>query len=67
VARKLTGYLTKLKTWDKLGATLAFLKRRDLAGMVELGSKDSPMHSRIEFIEFADVVVDEEMPRVTAK
>lgn len=57
--RKLKGHARKIKFWDKVGAILALLRRRDLAAKCEMGSNDNPMHHRIEFIEFADVSDDQ--------
>jgi phage terminase small subunit len=50
--RRLSGYLKKVKCWEKVKAIVELLKRRDLAGKGPLGSEDNPIHQRISFIEF---------------
>ena len=52
-ARKLSGYLKKVKCSDKLAAIVELLKRRDAAGNAPLGSKDNPIH-HAEVIRLVD-------------
>lgn len=57
-AKRLAGYLKKVKCWEKVKALVDLLKRRDLAGKGPLGSHDNPIHQRITFVEFADADAD---------
>jgi phage terminase small subunit len=52
--RKQTGWLKKVRTWNKVQALVELLRRRDLAGKGPLGSKDNPQHHVISFIEIGD-------------
>jgi phage terminase small subunit len=59
--RKQTGWVKKVRTWNKVQALVELLRRRDQAAKGPLGIKGNPMHHAISFIEIGST---DSAPRV---